>query len=140
MHNDKVYKITSLYDVEKNDIVTRYPDIERRIGGTLYSFAEDIQYELYESDIQWIEKNIASHPLFRVVEKTVQTGPNVYEYHCIFYEQFLDMPKIPKRVQKLLAYTLGIYKEYNKRQNHNNVPQNQRFFCELWLERMRAWR
>lgn len=137
---EKTYKLEYVYDREKNDILPLYPELERRIGDSLYAFGCDGKYELYESDVLWIEKNITSHPLFRVVDKTAQRGLNVYEYNNIFYEQFLNAPKIPKRVQKLLTYSLGVCKEYNKRQNNNKIPETQRFFCELWLERMYAWR
>jgi len=115
-------------------------ELEKRIGWILVAMAEHAKYELYESDVKWIEKNIATHPLFRTVNKTVENGPNVFEYQVLFFERFLDMPGIPPRVNKLLAYEIGFCREMNKRQNNNKVPANQQFFCELWLQRQQAWR
>ena len=115
-------------------------ELKKRIGWILLSTAEDAKYELYESDVQWIEKNIASHPLFRTINKTLWGGPNVYEYQIVFFERFLDVPGIPPRVNKLLAYEIGWCREMNKQQNGYKVPVTQRFFCELWLQRQQAWR
>ena len=115
-------------------------ELKKRIGWILLSTAEDAKYELYESDVQWIEKNIASHPLFRTINKTLCGGPNVYEYQIVFFERFLDSPGIPPRVNKLLAYEIGWCREMNKQQNGYKVPVTQQFFCELWLQRQQAWR
>ncbi len=115
-------------------------ELKKRIGWILVCTAEYAKYELYESDVQWIEKHIASHPLFRTINTTMMGGPNVYEYPVLFFEQFLDMPGIPSRVNKLLAYEIGFDMEMNKGQNNNKVPVTQRFFCELWLQRQQAWR
>lgn len=115
-------------------------ELKKRIGWILLSTAEDAKYELYESDVQWIEKNIASHPLFRTINKTLCGGPNVYEYQIVFFERFLDIPGIPPRVNKLLAYEIGWCREMNKQQNGYKVPVTQQFFCELWLQRQQAWR
>ena len=115
-------------------------ELKKRIGWILVCMAEGAKYELYESDVKWIEKNIATHPLFRIVHKTVETGSNVYEYQVIFFEPFLDVPGIPPRVNKLLAYEIGFCAEMNKMQNNNKVLPTQRFFCELWLQRQQAWR
>lgn len=115
-------------------------ELKKRIGWILVSMAAFAKYELYESDVRWIEKNIAIHPLFRTVHETVQTGFNCYEYQVLFFERFLDAPGIPPRVNKLLAYEIGLCNEMNKRQNDDKVPLTQRFFCELWLQRQQAWR
>ena len=114
--------------------------LKKRIGWILLCMAEHAKYELYESDVKWIEKNIATHPLFRTVHETVICGWNCYEYQVLFFERFLDMPGIPPRVNKLLVYEIGFCREMNKRQNNDKVPENQRFFCELWLQRQQAWR
>ena len=102
--------------------------------------AKEAKYELYESDVQWIEKNIVTHPLFRTINETLWGGPNGFEYQVIFFERFLDIPGIPPRVNKLLLYEIGYCKEMNRRQNDDKVPVTQRFFCELWLQRQQAWR
>ena len=115
-------------------------ELERRIGWILPCMAKDAKYDLYESDVKWIEKNIVTHPLFRTVHKTIEYGLNGFEYRVIFFERFLDMPGIPPRVNKLLAYEIGFCKEMNKTQNDDKVPPTQRFFCELWLQRQKAWR
>jgi hypothetical protein len=115
-------------------------ELKKRIGWILVCMAEHAKYELYESDVQWIEKNIATHPLFRTVHKTIEHGLNNFEYQVIFFERFLDIPGIPPRVNKLLIYEIGHCKEMNKMQNNNKVPPTQRFFCELWLQRQQAWR
>ena len=115
-------------------------ELKKRIGWILVCMAEYAKYELYESDVQWIEKNIASHPLFRTINETLWGGPNGFEYQVIFFERFLDIPGIPPRVNKLLLYEIGYCKEMNRRQNDDKVPVTQRFFCELWLQRQQAWR
>ena len=119
-------------------------ELKKRIGWILVCMAEHAKYELYESDVQWIEKNIATHPLFRTVHKTIWYGEygvlNVFEYHVIFFERFLDISGIPPRVNKLLVYEIGYCNELNRRNNDDKVPVTQRFFCELWLQRQQAWR
>ena len=112
-------------------------ELKKRIGWILVCMAEDAKYELYESDVQWIEKNIASHPLFRTIHETIEGGLNCFEYLVIFFERFLDTPDIPPRVNKLLVYEIGYSMEMNKR---HKMPVSQRFFCELWLQRQKAWR
>ena len=114
-------------------------ELKKRIGWILVCMAEYAKYELYESDVQWIEKNIATHPLFRTVHK-IEYGLNDFEYQVIFFERFLDIPGIPPRVNKLLVYEIGYCNELNRKQNHDKVPVTQRFFCELWLQRQQAWR
>ena len=115
-------------------------ELKKRIGWILVCMAEYAKYELYESDVQWIEKNIASHPLFRTINETLWGGLNGFEYQVIFFERFLDIPGIPPRVNKLLVLEIGYCKEMNRRQNDDKVPVTQRFFCELWLQRQQAWR
>lgn len=114
-------------------------ELKKRIGWILVCMAEYAKYELYESDVQWIEKNIASHPLFRTINNPLR-GPNHYEYQVIFFERFLDIPGIPPRVNKLLVLEISYCNEMNRRQNDDKVPKTQRFFCELWLQRQQAWR
>ena len=115
-------------------------ELKKRIGWMLLCTAEYAEFSLYESDVKWIEKNIATHPLFRTINNTIEYGPNVYEYMVLFFERFLGVPGIPPRVSKLLAYEVGHDREMNRRQHNNNVPSTQRFFCELWLQRQQAWR
>ena len=131
IQNKEDKKVNVSYDNE---------ELKKRIGWILVCMAEDAKYELYESDVQWIEKNIATHPLFRTVHETIKHGLNVYEYAVIFFERFLDIPGIPPRVNKLLVHEIGYFNEMNRGQNDDKVPVTQRFFCELWLQRQQAWR
>ena len=121
------------------DISWNNEELKKRIGWILLCTAEYAEFSLYESDVKWIEKNIATHPLFRTINN-IEYGPNVYEYMVLFFERFLDVPGIPPRVSKLLTYEVGHDKEMNRRQHNKNVPSTQRFFCELWLQRQQAWR
>ena len=131
IQNKEDKKVNVSYDNE---------ELKKRIGWILVCMAEHAKYELYESDVQWIEKNIATHPLFRAVHETIEYGLNGFEYQVIFFERFLDIPGIPPRVNKLLVYEIGYCNEMNRRDNDDKVPVTQRFFCELWLQRQQSWR
>lgn len=131
IQNKEDKKVNVSYDNE---------ELKKRMGWILVGTAEDAKYELYESDVQWIEKNIATHPLFRTVHETIEYGSNKFEYLVIFFERFLDISGIPPRVNKLLVYEIGWCNNMNRKENYNKVPVDQRFFCELWLQRQQAWR
>ena len=125
------------------------PNIERRIGDLLanhaYEFSCDFGFELYESDIQWIENNISKNSqnntrdIFWKIDDayTDETKHSKYvlDYEATFFEQFIDTSGIPSNVNRLLIYTVG-----NLRAHYKSAIRSapyQHFFIERWMETCR---
>lgn len=116
-----------------------HPELLSRIGGWLYYWGHEGNFELSETDIQWIERNITTHRLFRAVEGKVYGfgHPNVYAYVVEFLKMFLDTPKIPLQVNKLLIFVIGICKKYDKDQYRAPIEPEREFFIRRWMETCR---
>ncbi|MBP5794548.1 MAG: hypothetical protein J6W41_00840 [Alphaproteobacteria bacterium] len=124
------------------------PNIERRIGiflsGMAYSAWLDFGIELYESDIQWIENNITKNSTNNIRDifwrlDSWERGKNISPYHldytATFFEQFIDMPGIPRNVNRLFIYAVGVNRFYY---NIKIAPTPyQHFFIERWMETCR---
>ncbi|MBQ6027218.1 MAG: hypothetical protein IJL21_01535 [Alphaproteobacteria bacterium] len=115
MVENKKYQI----DLRKGRV--NCPNIEQRIGDLLakyaYNFAVDYGFELYESDVQWIENNISKNSqnnirdIFWQVDDAYTNGKKhskfLLDYLATFFEQFIDTPDIPANVNRLLIYIVG---------------------------------
>lgn len=125
------------------------PDIERRIGTTLpaqmYSYGINLGFDgFYESDIQWIENNITKNSqnknrdifwrLDSCLDREKNISPYFLDYTATFFEQFIDMPGIPRNVNGLLIYTVGRLRAWY---NVETVALYQHFFIERWMETCR---
>lgn len=127
------------------------PNIERRIGiclsGKAYSAWLDFGIELYESDIQWLENNITKNSTNNIrdifwrldsFERGKNISPYFLDYTATFFEQFIDMPGIPRNVNRLLIYTVGYERFYY---NIKKAPTPyQHFLVESWLRKTRQGR
>lgn len=122
------------------------PNIEKRIGYYLshkaWKVAVDFGFELYESDVQWIENNITKNSqnnnrdiFWRFESDEKHMSPYLMDYMATFFETFIDIPGIPRNVNRLLVYTVGNLRAwYNIKMN---PAPNQHFFTERWLETCR---
>lgn len=144
MIENKKYPI----DYKKGRVVC--PNIERRIGDILadhaYKFACDFKFELYESDIQWIENNISKNSqnntraiFWKIDNSYIRTDGKrrsrfTLDYEATFFEQFIDTPGIPTNVNRLLIYTVGHLRGAYKDAICSVAPY-QHFFIERWLEK-----
>jgi len=122
------------------------PNIEQRIGKTLnhgaWAMAVDFGLDgLYESDIQWIENNITKNSqnnirdiFWKQDSYTHKTHTNRYflDYRATFLEQFIDMPGIPRNVNRLLFYTVGCHRAWYDIKVESAPYQH--FFIERWME------
>ena len=110
------------------------------MGGWLYNFARNENLELSETDVQWIERNITSHKLFRVINCDVYTygHPNLYAYVGEFFSMFLDISGIPSRVNNLLIYVIGVCREYDKNQYGAPIEPTRIFFIDSWIRKTRG--
>ena len=122
---------------------------EQRIGDTLcravWSMALDFGLTgLYESDIQWIENNITKNSQNNIRDMfwkqdsyTRETHNNKYflDYQATFFEQFIDIPGIPRNVKQLLIYTVGMHRAWYN--TVYRVAPYQHFFIEKWMETCR---
>jgi len=124
------------------------PGVEGRIGDFLshkaYTMAIDFGFELYESDIKWIENNITktsqnnNRDIFWRFD-SASLGKNISKYRidyiATFFEQFIDLPGIPRNAKRLLIYTVGNLRAWY---NIKTEPEPyQHFFIERWLETCR---
>ena len=121
------------------------PHIEQRIDDLLahhaYKFAVDFGFELYESDVQWIENNISKNSqnntrdIFWKIDDAYTDGKKhskfVLDYEATFFEQFIDTPGILPNANRLLLYTVGKLRGYYYK--IKSAPY-QHFFIERWLE------
>lgn len=126
------------------------PNIEQRIGDLLadcaYKFALDYGFELYESDVQWIENNISKNSqnnirdIFWQVDAAYLNGKKhskfLLDYQATFFEQFIDTPDIPANVNQLLIYVVGIFFRHYKTKI-DSAPY-QHFFTEKWIRKTRG--
>ena len=119
-----------VYFLKKN------PELQSRIGGWLYNLGRDANFELSETDVRWIERNITSHRLFRVIEGNVSPygHSNTYAYVAEFFLMFLDTPETPVKVNKLLVYVIGICKTFDKNQYEASIEPTRIFFIQRWME------
>lgn len=126
------------------------PNIEQRIGDLLakyaYKFALDYGFELYESDVQWIENNISKNSqnnirdiFWQVDDAYTNTNAHskfLLDYLATFFEQFIDTPDIPANVNQFLIYVVGKFFAYYKTKI-NSAPY-QHFFTEKWIRKSRG--
>lgn len=117
--------------------LSQHPELENRIGGWLCNLGADGKYEITETDVKWIEKNITTDTMFRAIEGKVQPygHANLYAYVTEFFKRFLDAPNIPSNVNKLLIYIIGVCAEYDKRQYGFPIEPTRQFFIERWLHK-----
>ena len=125
------------------------PNLERRIGWGLaryaYKFALDYGFELYESDIKWIENNISKNSQNNIRDMfwrlddayTNEKAKSRFllDYHATFFEQFIDLYGIPPNVNRFFIYIVGVLRSYYK--TKINPASYQHFFIERWIETCR---
>ncbi len=141
MINDKKYPI----DFRNGRIDC--PNIEQRVGNLLadcvYKFAFDYGFELYESDVRWIENNISKNSqnnirdIFWQIDDAYTNEKKhskfLLDYQATFFEQFIDTPDIPANVNRLLIYVVGKFFAHYKIKI-DSAPY-QHFFVECWLRK-----
>lgn len=125
------------------------PNIKQRIGTLLsehmYSFGVDFGCDgFYESDIQWLENNITKNSTNNIRdifwrldswERQKNISPYYLDYAATFFEQFIDMPGIPRNVKRLLIFTVGRMRAWYFIKQE--VAPYQHFFIERWMETCR---
>ena len=133
------------YPVDYRTGKVECPHIEQRIGDLLahhaYKFAVDFGFELYESDVQWIENNISKNSqnntrdIFWKINDAYNNPQNKSQFlldnMATFFEQFIDTLGIPPNVTRLLIYTVGTLRAWAMMQK---LAPYQHFFIERWLE------
>lgn len=125
------------------------PNIEQRIGQTLptlmYSCGINSGFDgFYESDIQWLETNITKNSqnknrdiywrLDSCLDRERNISPYYLDYAATFFEQFINMPGIPRNVNRLLIYIVGCHRAWYYIEP---VASYQHFFIERWMETCR---
>ncbi len=122
------------------------PNIEQRIGTCLsshmHSFGCDFGCDgFYESDIQWLENNITKNSTNNIRdifwrldswERGKNISPYYLDYAATFFEQFIDVPGIPRNVKRLLIFIVGHIRASYFIQK--KVAPYQHFFVERWME------
>ena len=130
-----------LYELSYEDYkgTPTLPDIERRIGSRLYRTAAKYKLKLNESDVIWIENNISKNSkhrdLFWLIDSTEPKNRNIetLNYIATFFNQFIDMPDIPRNVNKVLIALSGEYWAWYKKWVKDFGSRD--FLIERWLEK-----
>lgn len=141
MIKDKKYPI----DYRKGSI--NCPNIEQRIGNVfpehMYICGCDLGFDgFYESDIQWLEKNITKNSrnknrdIFWQIDNSWEHGkyisPYFLDYMATFFQGFIDTPGIPRNVNRLLIVTVGYMRAWYE---EVEMKPYQHFFIESWLRK-----
>lgn len=138
------------YPVNNKTGKVECPNIEQRIGNLLancaYKFALDYGFELYESDVQWIENNISKNSqsnirdiFWRVDDAYTNEKAKskfLLDYQATFFEQFIDASGIPPNVNQFLIYVVGKFCAYYKIKI-DSAP-GQHFFTKRWIRKTRG--
>jgi len=104
-----------------------------------HPFSEAAYFQVYFSqvDIDYIAKNIITHPAFRAVKQNVHSNNNDVRrlYTCVqFFEKFRKDSKCPTNVKSFLDQYIGWMYFCLNRSKTNNVEQ---FFIDRWIETCR---